>query len=153
MPEIGETAAILLVEDNEDHAFLIQKALRGYGLINEIHLAPSGEEALDYLFRRDKYADPKDSPRPGLILLDIRLPGMDGLEVLKTIKQNESLKTIPVCMLTTSAQQSDLEAAYANGANSYIQKPVDFNKFVEVVKSLGLYWSMTNVPPPRAGGV
>jgi len=141
---------ILLVEDNDDHAFLIKKALRSHGLTNDIRVSPTGEEALDYLFRRGKYADPAASPRPGLILLDIRLPGMDGLEVLRIIKQDEKLRTIPVCMLTTSAQLSDLVASYTHGVNSYVQKPVDFGKFVETVRGLGSYWVDTNVPPPEA---
>jgi len=139
---------ILLVEDNEDHAFLVQKALRSNGLKNEIHHVTTGEKALDYLFRRGEFADPADSPRPVLVLLDIRLPGMDGLEVLKAIKREEKLKTIPVCMLTSSPEESDLFTSYNSGANSYIQKPVDFNKFVETVKELGLYWLLTNIPPP-----
>jgi CheY-like chemotaxis protein len=140
---------ILLVEDNPDHAFLIQKALRGNGVKNEIKAVVSGEQALDYLFHRGEFADSAAFPRPGLILLDIRLPGIDGLEVLKRIKQDDELKVIPVCMLTTSAEESDLVTSYTNGANSYIQKPVEFDKFVDTVKELRLYWLLTNIPPPE----
>jgi two-component system response regulator len=139
---------ILLVEDNEDHAFLIQKALSGSGLVGEIRVLNTGEKALDYLFRQGEFADPQDSPRPDLILLDIRLPGIDGLEVLQKIKEDKEIRIIPVCMLTTSTQESDVTASYECGVNSYIQKPVDFTKFLDTIKEVGCYWVATNIPPP-----
>jgi two-component system response regulator len=142
---------ILLVEDNPDHALLIKKALRGNGVANEIRLLATGEEALDYLFRRGPYADPASSPRPGLILLDIKLPGVDGVEVLREVKQDARLRLVPVVMLTTSASEEEVVASYGLGANSYIQKPVDFEKFVQTVKGLRLYWLLVNTPPPDLG--
>jgi len=138
---------IILIEDNEDHAILIQKALRDNGVVNDIRVLSTGEQALDYLLRRGAYADAATSPRPGLILLDIRLPGIDGFEVLKTIKQDADLKVIPVVMLTASARDNDIAAGYANGANSYVQKPVDFAKFLETVKKLRMYWLLVNELP------
>jgi two-component system response regulator len=139
---------ILLVEDNEDHVILIKKALRDNGLVNDIRVVTSGEAALDYLSRAGEYADPASSPRPGLVLLDLKLPGIDGIEVLKTIKQDARLRLIPVVMLTTSASESEVVASYNYGANSYIQKPVDFAKFVNTVRSLHMYWLLLNTPPP-----
>ena len=139
---------ILLVEDNEDHALLIQRALRENRVVNDIHLATTGEQALDYLLRRGQFAAPHAAPRPGLILLDIRLPGIDGIEVLRQIKQDPQLKLIPVVMLTTSAEESDVVASYTSGVNSYIRKPVEFARFVETVKHLQMYWLLANTPPP-----
>jgi two-component system, response regulator len=144
----GKNDLILIIEDNEDHAILVKKALRGNGLINNTVIAPTGEIALDYLFRRGNYSNPTQSPRPSLILLDIKLPGIDGIEVLREINRDAKLRPIPIIMLTTSAQESDLAASYGNGVNSYIQKPIDFSQFVETVQGLGMYWLMTNTPPP-----
>ena len=141
---------ILLVEDNEDHVILIKKAMRDNGLVNDVRVATTGEQALDYLFRRAEFADPATSPRPGLILLDLKLPGIDGIEVLRTIKTDGTLKTIPVVMLTTSAAEADVLASYNGGVNSYLQKPVDFTGFVETVRGLHLYWLLLNTPPPVA---
>jgi CheY-like chemotaxis protein len=142
---------ILLVEDNEDHALLIEKALRGNGVVNDLRSVATGEQALDYLLRRGSFAAPQASPRPGLILLDLKLPGIDGIEVLKAIKDDPDLKLIPVVMLTTSAAESDVAASYNGGANSYIQKPVDFGRFVETVKQLRMYWLLVNTPSPPPG--
>ena len=139
---------VLIVEDNEDHVILIKKALRDNGMVNDIRVAVTGEEALDYLFRRGKYADPATSPRPGLILLDLKLPLVSGIEVLKVIKEDADLKLIPVVMLTTSASDNEVVASYSCGANSYIQKPVDFAKFVATVRNLRMYWLLLNTPPP-----
>jgi len=140
---------ILLVEDNEDHAILIRKSLRENGVVNDVRTVSTGEEALDYLFRRASYADAAAAPRPGLILLDIKLPGLDGIEVLKHIKEDARLKTIPVVMLTSSAAESDVIASYGHGVNSYIQKPVDFAQFAATIRNLRLYWLMVNLPPPE----
>ncbi len=139
---------VLIVEDNEDHVILIKKALRDNGMVNDIRVVVTGEEALDYLFRRGRYADPETAPRPGLILLDLKLPLVSGIEVLKVIKEDADLKLIPVVMLTTSASDNEVVASYSCGVNSYIQKPVDFAKFVATVKNLRMYWLLLNTPPP-----
>ena len=149
MHDAARPATILLVEDNEDHALLVKKALRGNRVVNKIRVLGTGEEALEYLFRRGAYADPAASPRPGLILLDLKLPGISGIEVLKAVKQDASLKLIPVVMLTTSGAEAEVLASYNLGVNSYIQKPVDFGKFVETVKGLQMYWLLMNTPPPQ----
>jgi len=148
MNNASSPVTILLVEDNEDHVVLIKKALRANGLVNDIKVAATGEEALDYLSRSGEYADPEASPRPGLILLDIKLPGIDGIEVLRRIKEDGRLRLIPVVMLTTSASDHEVVASYSYGVNSYIQKPVDFTKFVDTVKSLRMYWLLLNTPLP-----
>ena len=148
MNNASSPVTILLVEDNEDHVVLIKKALRANGLVNDIKVAATGEEALDYLSRSGEYVDPEASPRPGLILLDIKLPGIDGIEVLRRIKEDGRLRLIPVVMLTTSASDHEVVASYSYGVNSYIQKPVDFTKFVDTVKSLRMYWLLLNTPLP-----
>jgi len=145
----NKPVTILLVEDNEDHVLLIKKALRDNGLVNDIRVATSGEQAVDYLFRRGEYSDAASSPRPGLVLLDLKLPGIDGLEVLRRIKEDRELRLIPVVMLTTSASDTEVLASYRFGVNSYIQKPVEFSKFVETVKSLKMYWLLLNTAPPH----
>lgn len=137
---------ILLVEDNADHVELITRALQTNNVLNEVHVVSNGEEALDYLHQRGAYAD---APRPGLILLDIKLPRIDGIEVLRRIKTDATLKTIPVVMLTTSADEKEMMESYQYGANSYIVKPVDFQQFMAVVKDLKLYWLVTNGLPKR----
>jgi CheY-like chemotaxis protein len=138
---------ILLVEDNEAHTKLILRAFKEDRLANPINCVADGEAALDYLFRRGAYADPKKSPRPGLILLDLKLPKVDGLEVLKTIKADATLRHIPVVILTSSAAEQDLRACYDNYANSFLSKPVDFEKFHKMVQELDFYWSVCNKPP------
>ncbi|HEV7519056.1 MAG TPA: response regulator, partial [Thermoanaerobaculia bacterium] len=114
---------ILLVEDSPEDYEATERAFRKSGLKNPIHRCTDGDEALDYLFRRGAYADPARSPRPGIVLLDLNLPGTDGREVLETVKADDSLKQIPVIVLTTSADERDVQACYLAGANSYIQKP------------------------------
>jgi CheY-like chemotaxis protein len=135
---------ILLVEDNADHVELILKALRDNNVLNEVRVVTNGEEALDFLYRRGEYAD---APRPGLILLDIKLPKVDGIEVLRRIKADPKLKSIPVVMLTTSAGEEEMVESYNCGANSYIVKPVGFEQFVKVIKELKLYWLVINSLP------
>lgn len=135
---------ILLVEDNPDHVELILKALRDNKVLNEVHVATDGEEALDFLYRRGEYAS---APRPGLILLDIKLPKVDGMEVLRRVKADPNLMSIPVVMLTTSAGEKEILESYNYGANSYIVKPVDFEQFVKVIKDLRLYWTLINSLP------
>jgi len=140
---------ILLVEDNEDHIILIKEALAVNNIINEVRVVTTGEEALDYLFREGRYSDPEKSPHPTLIILDIKLPKMDGQEVLKTIKADPGLKHIPVIVLTTTTREEDMVKSYQNGANSYITKPIDPKKFFEKIKNLKLYWMLTNSLPRK----
>ena len=135
---------ILLVEDNPDHAELIIRSFEEHELVNSIHHVPDGEAALDYLLRQGGYADPERSPIPHVILLDLRLPKVDGLEVLRTIKTREDLRRIPVVILTSSESERDLTRAYDHFANSYLVKPVDFNKFIGLMHELGFYWLKWN---------
>jgi CheY-like chemotaxis protein len=138
---------VLLVEDNPDHAELTLKALKDGNLLNEIAWVRDGEAALDFLYHRGRYADATKAPRPGLILLDLRLPKVDGHEVLRQIKGDEDLRSIPVVMLTTSEREDEICQSYKAGANSFVSKPVRFADFVERVRSLKLYWVLTNVLP------
>ncbi len=138
---------ILLVEDNSDHAELTLKVLKDGNLLNEIFWVKDGEEALDFLYRRGRYADATSAPRPEVILLDIRLPKADGHEVLRRIKTDEALRAIPVVMLTTSEREDEICQSYQAGANSFVSKPVRFADFVEKVRSLKLYWVLTNLLP------
>jgi CheY-like chemotaxis protein len=135
---------ILLVEDNADHAELIVKALRDNNVLNEVHAVISGEEAMDFLCQRGAYVD---AAQPGLILLDIKLPGMDGIEFLKLIKADPKFKPIPIVVLTTSGSEQEIAESYRCGANSYIVKPVDFKHFAKVIKELKLYWMVVNSLP------
>ena len=135
---------ILLIEDNPDHVELIIKALRNNNVLNEVHVVTSGEAAMDFLYQRGEYAN---AARPGLILLDIKLPAMDGMEFLRRIKADPKLKPIPVVVLTTSAGEKEIVESYGCGANSYIVKPVDFEEFVKVIKEVKLYWVVVNSLP------
>lgn len=143
----GKPVNILLVEDNEDHAELTLRALRNNNLINEVYVVKDGEEALDFLYHQGKYADVKEFPPPGLILLDVSLPKVSGLEVLETLKGDPQLKAIPIIMLTTSAREEEMTRCYVNGANSYVTKPVNFEEFVKKIKEIKLYWTLTNSLP------
>lgn len=138
---------ILLVEDNPDDVKLTLRALKKSNIANEIVVAEDGVEALDYLFGRGKYSGRDISVKPQVILLDLKLPRMDGLEVLQHIREDERTKLLPVVILTTSNEDNDRINGYKFGANSYIRKPVDFNQFVEAVKNLGLYWLVLNEAP------
>jgi two-component system, response regulator len=140
---------ILLVEDNQDDMDLALHALRREKLANHIVVARDGEEALDFLFCRGAFVKRSFDQPPKLVLLDLKLPKVDGMEVLKQIKSDPRTRTIPVVIMTSSKEERDLAASYHLGANSYIQKPVDFDQFRETVKSVGLYWLVTNpsVPP------
>jgi two-component system, response regulator len=143
----GEPLTILLVEDNEDHAELITWGLRNQRVANVIHHVTDGQQALDYLFSRKQFQDREKSPRPNLILLDLRLPRIDGLEVLKTIKQSPELQKIPVVILTSSSAESDIAKSYDFHANSYVVKPLDFKTFGNLMKDLGFYWLCWNAHP------
>ncbi len=143
----GEPLVILLVEDNHDHAELIVRSFQDHRVTNKIYHVVDGEVALDYLFRRGQYTDPEKSPQPHVILLDLRLPKIDGLEVLKNIKADDELRCIPVIILTTSEAESDLARAYEHHANSYLVKPVDFGKFVQLMDNMGFYWLGWNRHP------
>ena len=138
---------ILLVEDEEAHAQLTRRAIRKAGNANRIDVVYDGEEALDYLFNGGKYADKSKYPCPGLILLDIKLPGIDGIEVLQKIKQHPNLKKIPVIMLTTSDREEDIARSYDYHANSYLTKPVGFKEFEEKIGQIDFYWMILNRPP------
>ena len=138
---------VLLVEDNPTDAELTLRALRGKGLRNNFVVARDGQEALDFLFAQGAYADRNMGKSPKLVLLDLRLPKVDGIEVLRKIKSDERTKMIPVVVLTSSRQEPDIEKCYQLGANSYIVKPVDFDKLVEAVSELGVYWLLLNEPP------
>ncbi|MGH9784073.1 MAG: response regulator [Terriglobia bacterium] len=139
---------ILLVEDNPADVELTLHALRNNNLANQIQVVRDGEEALDFLFSRGPYSSRSHSSPPKLILLDLKLPKVDGLEVLREIRNSSRTRPIPVVILTSSKEERDLVVSYQLGINSYIQKPVDFNEFRETVKQLGLYWLLINQPPP-----
>jgi CheY-like chemotaxis protein len=138
-------AVILLIEDDETHAMLITRAFEDVKIGHEIHWLCCGDEALDYLFHKGKFADPEDSPRPDLILLDLRLPVVDGHDVLRAIKGSEDLKALPVVILSTSQNKADIAKAYSNYANSYLVKPMGSDMFREMMDALGNYWLKWNV--------
>jgi two-component system response regulator len=138
---------ILLVEDNAQDAELTIRALKKHNLANRLIAVEDGVEALDFLFGRGKYAARELSQPPKVVLLDLKLPKMSGLEVLRELKQDERTRAIPVVIVTSSREDPDIKTAYGLGANSYVVKPVDFDAFAEAVSSLGLYWLLVNQPP------
>jgi CheY-like chemotaxis protein len=138
---------ILLAEDNANDVELTLAALRGNRVINEVVTVRDGAEALDYLARRNQYGG-RPGGNPALLLLDLKMPKVDGLEVLRQVKSHESWKTIPVVVLTSSREEQDLVRTYDLGVNAYVVKPVDFHDFVEAVKLLGGFWAVVNEPPP-----
>jgi CheY-like chemotaxis protein len=143
-----EDLQILLVEDNRNDAKLTLHALHEENLGNNIHVARDGEEALDYLFCREKFADRRFDHPPRLVLLDLKLPKVDGLEVLRAVKGDPRTQAIPIVVLTSSREEKDIVESYKLGVNAYIQKPVEFDSFRAAVKQLGLFWLVVNEPPP-----
>jgi two-component system response regulator len=143
----GEPINILLVEDDEAHAEIVRRNFEDSRLANRLIHVTDGQMALDYLYRKNGFSDPAKSPRPGIILLDLRLPRVDGLEVLRQIKSDTQFDSIPVVILTTSSAESDIAKAYACHANSYLVKPVDFSQFTKLMDTFGYYWLMWNQHP------
>jgi CheY-like chemotaxis protein len=140
-------ARILLVEDDPKDVELTLTALDEYHLANEVVVASDGEQALDYLCCRGRYAQ-RERQNPAVLLLDLKLPKVDGLEVLKHVKSDDQLKLIPVVVLTSSREEKDMVASYKLGVNAYVVKPVDFHQFVNAIKELGAFWAVINEPPP-----
>lgn len=141
------TKTILIVEDSDDDFFATQRAFKKAGLSNPIQRCTNGDQAVDYLFRQGEFADPKTAPRPSVVLLDLNLPGLDGRDVLRKIKADPLLHKIPVIVLTTSSAEQDIERCYADGANTYIQKPVNLQGFFEAVSRLKDYWFEVAILP------
>lgn len=131
---------LLIVEDSDEDYFITTRAFKKSGLANPIYRCENGDKALDYLFRQRQYADPATSPRPGVILLDLNLPGTDGREVIQIIKQDTELKKIPIIVLTTSDDERDIRTCYKQGVNSYVRKPVDLERFIEAIQRLKDFW-------------
>ena len=142
-------AHILLVEDNRMDVELTLDAFKEARVLNTIYVSPNGEDALDYLFGRGKYADRITYPMPNLVLLDLKLPGVDGFEVLRQVKSAPILRRLPVIILTSSREEGDRALTYDIGANSYIVKPVSFSGFLDVIKQIEGYWISLNVAPPE----
>ena len=140
---------ILLVEDNPDDLELAMLALRKGNLANHIQVARDGEEALDFLFCRNAFGERSFESPPRVVLLDLKLPKVDGLEVLRAVKNDPRTRAIPIVVMTSSKEQRDLVEGYQLGVNSYIQKPVDFDQFRDIISKLGFYWLVINQPPPR----
>jgi CheY-like chemotaxis protein len=147
---ITSVQSILLAEDNDNDVELTLEALRGHRVANDIVVVRNGAEALDYLYRRRRFAE-RSPENPGLMLLDLKMPKIDGLEVLRQMKGDPRLRTIPVVVLTSSREEQDVLRTYDLGVNAYVVKPVVFPDFMEAVKVLGQFWVVINQPPPRAG--
>ena len=145
MPQVKR---LLLVEDNPNDIELTLMALAEHNLANEVVVAHDGEEALDYLHRRGAFEN-REGGNPTVVLLDLKMPKVDGLTVLREIRSHPDLKLIPVVLLTSSNEESDIAEGYHLGVNAYVVKPVDFHEFVDAVKKVGLFWSVTNVAPPN----
>ncbi len=143
---LPDVVDILLVEDNPQDAELTIRALKKRNLANRLYLVEDGEEALDFMFGKDKYAERNLNHTPKVVFLDLKLPKLDGLQVLRTLKADERTHTVPVVIVTSSTQDPDIETAYDLGANSYVVKPVGFEAFAEAMSALGLYWLVVNRP-------
>jgi CheY-like chemotaxis protein len=148
MSELANNKVILLVEDNPDDEALAIRALKRHHVGNEIVIAHDGVEALDYLFGKGQYEGRDISNKPSVVLLDLKLPRVDGLEVLRQLREDPRTKFLPVVVLTTSTEEGDLINSYSLGCNSYIRKPVNFVQFSEAIRQLGMYWLLMNEPPP-----
>ncbi|MFP4344522.1 MAG: response regulator [Anaerolineales bacterium] len=142
---------LLLVEDNPDDEFLTLRALKKGNVANDVVVARDGAEALDYLFRQGGFAERAEGRMPQLILLDLQLPKISGLDVLRRLRADERTRLLPVVILTSSDEEQDILESYDLGANSYIRKPVDFEQFTDAVSQLGFYWLLLNTAPPRGG--
>ncbi len=150
MPKInGRPAIILLAEDDPGDQELTRRALEGAKIQNDLYIVEDGEEALDYLLRRGQYEDPKRSPRPDLILLDLNMPKVSGRQVLAEMKKHDALRLLTVVILTTSAQEEDVLRSYDLGVSSYITKPVEMDQFFRVIQTIGEYWFQIVVSPPK----
>jgi|SRR5580692_5871542 CheY-like chemotaxis protein len=144
---MNELRSILLAEDNPNDVELTLAAFSEHNLANQVFVVSDGEEALDYLYRRGRFKE-RVSGNPAVVLLDLKMPKVDGLEVLHAIKQDEKLKNIPVVMLTSSREEPDLVRSYQLGVNAYVVKPVEFQSFMDAVKQIGAFWALYNEPPP-----
>jgi two-component system response regulator len=144
--------SILLVEDDSNDVSLTLRAFKQYKITNDVTVAQDGAEALDYLFARGAHAGRGGNDLPTVVLLDLKLPKVDGLEVLRQVRSDERTKLLPVVILTSSDEERDIVESYRLGANSYVRKPVEFENFAEAVRQLGLYWLLLNQSPPAAKG-
>ena len=142
---------ILIVEDNPNDAELAIRALKKNNLANNIHVVENGEEALDFLFSRGTFSDQSKMKNLKVIFLDLKLPKVSGLEVLKVLKSHESTRMLPVVIITSSKEDPDIQTAYDLGANSYVVKPVDFDSFINAISQTGMYWLQVNIPPKFSG--
>ena len=147
------TKTILLVEDNPSDEKLTVRAFKKAGVVNEIVVVRDGAEALDYVFGTGSHAGRDVTELPWVVLLDLKLPRIDGLEVLRRIRANDRTKLLPVVVLTSSKEDEDIARSYSLGANAYVRKPVEFAEFVEAAKTLGLFWLLLNEPPPKYSGL
>lgn len=147
MSAVSRLGRILLVEDDPKDVELTLTALEDYNLANEVVVTGDGEQALDYLYSRGEYKN-RSNDNPAVLLLDLKLPKIDGLQVLKQIKSDANLMLIPVVVLTSSKEEKDMVASYKLGVNAYVVKPVDFHEFVNAIKELGVFWAVINEPPP-----
>jgi len=145
--QMYDATEVLLVEDNLHDVELTLRALKKNNFANTIHVVSDGEEALDYFFATGKYSDRDINLTPKLVILDLKLPKVDGLEILRRVKSDDRTKSIPIVILTSSKEERDIVEGYKLGANSFIVKPVDFDKFLAMVKELGMYWLLLNEPP------
>lgn len=145
----GEPLNLLLVEDNDAHAEMVKRSFEQHEIANVVHHVDDGQKALDYIFREGEYSDQKKYPSPHCVLLDLRLPKVDGLEVLRRIKTDENTRKTPVVILTTSAADQDIAQSYKYHANSYVVKPMDFSRFESLMEGLGYYWLAWNQNPWR----